>query len=160
VAAALPYKDSNGQPVFCQILTAAEVKGKQQCILCRAMVKLGSMRDHVGSHILQVHVGSDACGFCGGTSCTAVLSANEQAGQPDGCPAYVKFSSAPCKKDRAGCNNHVVECPECKLVVWSYGMAAHYSAKHLQQPQPEPAAKEGSREAKYMAGIAKRVQRP
>ena len=95
VAAALPYKDSNGQPVFCQILSAAEAKGQQQCIVCMAMVKLGSMREHVGSHILQGHVGGDACGFCGGTSCTAVLTAKEQAGPPDGCPSYAKFSSAP-----------------------------------------------------------------
>ena len=88
-----------------------------------------------------------------------VFNANEQAGQPpDGClAAYTKFSSGPCQKDRAVCNNHVVECPECKLVVWSYGMAAHYSAKHPQQPQPEPAV---SKEAKYMANLAKRAQLP
>jgi len=35
---------------------------------------------------------------------------NKQAGQPDGCPAYIKFSSGTCKKNRAVCNNHVVEC--------------------------------------------------
>ena len=64
---------------------------------------------------------------------------NKQAGQPDGCPAYIKFSSGTCKKNRAVCNNHVVECPECKRVVWSFGMAEHYSAKHPLQPQPEPA---------------------
>jgi hypothetical protein len=63
-----------------------------------------------------------------------VLNANKQAGDPaDGCPTYTKFSSGPCKNDRAVCNNHVVECLECKLVVWSYGTAAHYSAKHPQQ---------------------------
>ena len=100
-------------------------------------------------------MGGNACGFCRGTSYTAVLGANEQAGQPDGCPAYAKFSSAPCKKDRAGCDNHIVECPDCKLVVWSYGI--HYSARH---PQPEPAVKEGSKEAKYMANLAKRMQLP
>jgi len=122
---------------------------------------MGSMREHVGLHILQGHVGGGVCGFCGSTSCTpVVLNADEQAGQPDGCPAYTKFPSGPCKKDRAVCNNHVVECPECKLVVWSYGMAAHYSAKHPQQPQPKPAVKEGSKEAKYMANLAKRVQLP
>ena len=54
----------------------------------------------------------------------------------------------------------MLQCPECKLVVWLYGMAAHYSAKHPQQPQPEPAVKEGSMEAKYMANLAKRVQLP
>ena len=87
-----------------------------------------------------------------------VLNANKQAGDPaDGCPTYTKFSSGPCKNDRAVCNNHVVECPECMLVVWLYGMAAHYSAKHPQQPQPEPA---GSKEAKSMANLAKRVQLP
>jgi hypothetical protein len=36
-------------------------------------------------------------------------------------------------------------------------MAAHYSAKHPQQPQPEPAV---SKEAKYMANLAKRAQLP
>ena len=53
-----------------------------------------------------------------------------------------------------------MQCSECKLVVWLYGMAAHYAAKHPQQPQPEPIVKEGSKEAKYMAGVAKRVQLP
>jgi len=53
-----------------------------------------------------------------------------------------------------------VECPECKLVVWSDGMVAHYAAKHPQQPRPEPAVKEGSKEAKYMANLARWVQLP
>jgi len=34
-------------------------------------------------------------------------------------------------------------------------MATHYSAKHPQLPQPEPAVKEGSKEAKHMAKLAK-----
>ena len=67
--------------------------------------------------LFKWHVGGDVCGFCSGTSCTPVRDAIEQVGEPDDCPAYTKFSSGPCQKDRAVCNNHVVECPECKLVV-------------------------------------------
>jgi len=81
VAEALPYKDSLGQPVFCQLLSDAEVRGQQSCLICKALVKLDSMREHVGSHVLQEHVSSDVCGFCGGTSCTPYLTAKEQPGQ-------------------------------------------------------------------------------
>ena len=113
VAEALPYKDSLGQPVFCQLLSHAEVRGQQSCLICKALVKVDSMREHVGSHVLQEHVSSDVCGFCGGTSCTPYLTAKEQPGQPESCPSYAKFSSAPCKKDRGQCNNVPLLCPEC-----------------------------------------------
>eukprot|EP00967_Tisochrysis_lutea_P129660 scaffold223190_cov18-Tisochrysis_lutea.AAC.1 len=41
-ASALPYRDSNGQPVFCQMLSDAEVSGQQQCLLCNTNVKAGA----------------------------------------------------------------------------------------------------------------------
>jgi len=126
VAEALPYKDSLGQPVFCQLLSHAEVRGQQSCLICKALVKVDSMREHVGSHVLQEHVSSDVCGFCGGTSCTPYLTAKEQPGQPESCPSYAKFSSAPCKKDRGQCNNVPLLCPECidgrKQVAWQHTM--------------------------------------
>jgi hypothetical protein len=39
-------------------------------------------------------------------------------------------------------------------------MATHYLQKHPHQPQPGPAVKEGSKEAKHMLKLAKRVQLP
>ena len=118
------HKNSTGKPVFCQLLSDAEVKRKQQCLVCRAMMAQGHMCDHVGSHILQGHVGGDACGFCDGTSCTPVLTAIEQAGRPDGCRKFEKVSTMPCKDRANNCNNHPGECPECKLVGWTYSMHA------------------------------------
>eukprot|EP00952_Eustigmatos_sp_NYUAD-ZCMA_P006103 26350-Eustigmatos_ZCMA.PRE.1 len=44
------------------------------------------MREHVSSHVLQGHVSGEACGFCGSTSCTPSVSANEQALAPANCP--------------------------------------------------------------------------
>ena len=99
VAEALPYKDSLGQPVFCQLLSDAEVRGQQSCLICKALVKVDSMREHVGSHVLQEHVRSDVCGFCGGTSC-ALPHSKRAARSAESCPSYAKFSSAPFKKDR------------------------------------------------------------
>eukprot|EP00967_Tisochrysis_lutea_P022058 scaffold25135_cov26-Tisochrysis_lutea.AAC.1 len=52
------------------MLSAAEVSGQQQCIVCSSMVKSSGMRKHVGSHILQQRVSGDVCGFCGSTACT------------------------------------------------------------------------------------------
>lgn len=80
VAAALPYKDSKGQSVSCHVLLAAEVRGEQLCIVCKASMKVKSMHEHVGSHVLQLHVSGDACGSCGGLSCTACLQKNSQPG--------------------------------------------------------------------------------
>ena len=120
------------------------------------------MREHVGSHIQQKHVGSDACGFCGGTSCTPYLTANGQPGKPEGCPAYAKFNTKPCEKDRAQCNSHLMECPTgCKAVVWKYGLAAHFTAKHpekqLEQKQPFIIER---KEQKHMEKVAKGVHAP
>jgi len=160
VAAALPYKDSKGQPVFCHVLSAAEVRGEQLCIVCKASVKVKSMREHVGSHVLQGHVSGDACGFCGGPSCTPCLKEKSQPGQPKDCTGYVNFSTGPCKKDRPQCNNHPVKCSECQTVVWTYGMAAHYAAKHPQLPKPQPPFEKGSKEEKHMLAVAKSVHAP
>ena len=162
VASALPYKDSNGQPVFCQMLSDAEASGQQKCLVCSANVKAGSMHEHEGSHILQQHVSSDACGFCGGTSCIPYLTANGQPGKPEGCPAFVKFNTKPCVQDRAQCNNHLMECPAgCKAVVWKYGLAAHFTAKHperqLEQKQPFIIER---MEQKHMEKVAKGVHAP
>ena len=161
VATALPYKDSNGQPVFCQMLSDAEVSGQQQCLVCSAHVKASSMREHVGSHILQQHVGSDACGFCGGTACTPHLTAKNQPGPPEGCPAYKKFSSKPCEQDRSACNNHLLVCPAgCKAVVWKYSLEAHFTAKHPQQQQLEQRQPfiMGPKEQRHMQKVAKGVR--
>ena len=77
-------------------------------------------------------------------------------------PSYAKFSSAPCKKDRGQCNNVPLLCPECtdgaKQVVWKYGMAAHYAAKHPQQRVKEEQPFEmGPKEVKHMQKVAKGV---
>jgi len=161
-AAALPYRDSNGQPVFCQMLSDAEASGQQQCLVCSASVKASSMREHVGSHILQQHVGSDACGFCGSTACSPYLTANGQPGKPEGCAAYSKFSCKPCEKDRAACNNHLLECPAgCKAVVWKYSLTAHFTAKHpQQQPEQEQPFIIGPKEQRHMQKVAKSVHAP
>ena len=129
------------------------------CLVCKANVKVSLMREHVGSHILQLHVGSDVCGFCGGTSCTPFLTAKGQPGMPEGCTAFAKFSSKPCEKDRPQCNNHLLECPAgCKAVVWKYGLNAHFTAKHPHQQieQKQPYIME-RKEQEHMAKVAKGV---
>ena len=88
VAAALPYKDSSNQSVFCHVLSAAETKGEQQCIVCKASVKVKSMREHAGSDVLQGHVSGDVCGFCGSTSVAAPHVA-----APHARPAWRKTAS-------------------------------------------------------------------
>eukprot|EP00967_Tisochrysis_lutea_P114982 scaffold183781_cov12-Tisochrysis_lutea.AAC.1 len=53
-------------------------------------------------------------------------------------------------------------CPEgCKAVVWKYGMAAHFAAKHPQQhlPEQQPFVL-GPKEQKHMEKVAKNVQAP
>eukprot|EP00200_Dunaliella_tertiolecta_P014290 CAMPEP_0202391734 /NCGR_PEP_ID=MMETSP1127-20130417/91994_1 /ASSEMBLY_ACC=CAM_ASM_000462 /TAXON_ID=3047 /ORGANISM="Dunaliella tertiolecta, Strain CCMP1320" /LENGTH=54 /DNA_ID=CAMNT_0048994187 /DNA_START=1182 /DNA_END=1349 /DNA_ORIENTATION=- len=54
-----------------------------------------------------------------------------------------------------------MECPGCKAVVWKYGLAAHYSAKHPQQQQPkEQLFIIGTKEQQYMEKVAKGVHAP
>jgi len=115
---------------------------------------------HHHHHILQQHVGSDACGFCGGTACTPHLTAKNQPGLPEGCPAYKKFSSKPREQDRSACNNHLLVCPAgCKAVVWKYSLEAHFTAKHLQQQleQRQPFIM-GPKEQRHMQKVAKGVR--
>ena len=86
-------------------------------------------------------------------------------GQPGSCPSYAKFSSAPCKKVRGQCNNVPLLCPECidgrKQVVWKYGLAAHYAAKH-----PHQSVEDGQpiemvpKEVKRMQKVAMSVHAP
>jgi hypothetical protein len=121
---------------------------------------LQQQHHHHHHHILQQHVGSDACGFCGGTACTPHLTAKNQPGLPEGCPAYKKFSSKPREQDRSACNNHLLVCPAgCKAVVWKYSLEAHFTAKHLQQQleQRQPFIM-GPKEQRHMQKVAKGVR--
>jgi len=134
--------------------------GQQQCLMYSTNVRADRMREPVGSHNLQQHVGSGACGFCGGTACTPYLTANGQAGKPLGCAAYVKLSSKLCEKDRAGCNNHLMECPAgCKAVMWKYSLEAHFTAKHQQQQQQQLEQRQpfimGPKEQRHMDKVSK-----
>jgi len=60
-----------------------EVRGQQPCLICNALVKVDSMREHVGSHVLQEHVRSDVCGFVTAPF-APYISAKELPGQPEG----------------------------------------------------------------------------
>jgi hypothetical protein len=73
---------------------------------------------------------------------------------------------ADCKKDRGQCNNvPLLLCPECidgrKQVVWKYGMAAHYAAKHPHQSVEDGQPFEmGPKEVKHMQKVAMSVHAP
>ena len=72
---------------------------------------------------------------------------------------------ADCKKDRGHCNNVPLLCPECidgrKQVVWKYGMAAHYAAKHPHQSVEDGQPFEmGPKEVKHMQKVAMSVHAP
>ena len=67
------------------------------------------------------------------------------------------MSSKPCEKDRAGCNNHLMECPAgCKAVVWKYSLEAHFTAEHQQQ---QPLIM-GPKEQRHMDKVSKGVHAP
>ena len=67
----------------------------------------------------------------------------------------VKWSQAPCLKDRAQCNNTpYVECPDCKVIVWKYGMLEQQ--KHQGQIVPSYSKWEmGEKEEKKMGCLVK-----
>ena len=63
----------------------------------------------------------------------------------------------PCEKDRAGCNNHLLECSAgCKAVVWKYSLEAHFTAEHQQQ---QPLIM-GPKEQRHMDKVSKGVHAP
>jgi len=74
------------------------------------------------------------------------------------------MSSKPCEKDRAGCNNHLMECPAgCKAVVWKYSLEAHFTAEHQQQQQQLEQRQPfimGPKEQRHMDKVSKGVRAP
>jgi len=133
---------SNGDSAFVTPNDVAETTvDKWPCRVpgCKAQIVPGKMREHICAHMLKGDkIKLRACGCCGGDGCTAKLKGNQPLFecQTGYFGPVVKWSQAPCFKDRAQCNNTPVECPDCKVVVWKYGMLEHLQQKHQGQPVP------------------------
>ena len=68
----------------------------------------------------------------------------------------IKWSQAPCLKDRPQCNNTPVECPDCNVIVWKYGMLEHWQQMHQGQLVPSYSNWEkGEKEEKKMECVVK-----
>jgi hypothetical protein len=57
------------------MLEQTSTSDKIKCCICKQLLVLCKMREHVGAHILAGHVPAKEhpCGFCGGTGCSAKL---------------------------------------------------------------------------------------
>ena len=105
------------------------------------------LRHHIAKHILifkDIKMHANLCGFCGRIGCSIGLQATSGKGKntiygPDfsGCKYGTDFSLGCSSSATSPSTNRPVECPHCKLVLWSYNLQCHYSDRHHTSIAPE-----------------------
>ena len=93
------------------------------------------MRQHVGLHLIMNELNQcvNACGYCDLSDCSVVIKKssgqvkNANRASHSNCGCYVKFSlgDAVNSSKNTPCTNRPIECPQCKLVIWSYNLKKH-----------------------------------
>jgi len=120
---------------------------KYKCKLCPKDFKPDRMRQHIGLHLILNDFNHDlnTCGFCGTNECSIEIKKSSGKGKNankapfSNCRYYVKFSlgAAATSTKHTPCTNRPIECPSCKLVVWSYNLKTHYESKHINLELPD-----------------------
>jgi hypothetical protein len=91
---------------------------------------------------------ANLCGFCGRIGCNIALKATSGKGKqttygPDSSCIYEASFSLGCSSStHSPSTNRPIECPHCKLVLWSYNLQCHYSEKHQTSIAPDIDAQE------------------
>ena len=94
----------------------------------------------LGLHLIMNELNQcvNACGYCGLSDCSVVIKISSGQGKNanraphSNCGYYVKFSlgaDVNSSKNTPG-TNRPIECPQCKLVIWSYNLKKHFDLKH------------------------------
>jgi hypothetical protein len=109
------------------------------------------LRHHIAKHILiykDIKMHANLCGFCGRIGCNIALKATSGKGKqttygPDSSCIYEASFSLGCSSStHSPSTNRPIECPHCKLVLWSYNLQCHYSEKHQTSIAPDIDAQE------------------
>ena len=104
------------------------------------------LRHHIAKHLLiykNINPHANLCGFCGFIGCSIGLESTSGKGKNtnfgvdiSGCKYGVKFSIGCATSANAPSSNKPIECPHCKLVVWSYNLEYHYRDHHTTAVAP------------------------
>ena len=139
----LPYHDHSNNATFCVenipecLIPWQKLVSKEKilCFLCGKVMKLPSMRNHVGSHILHAlhnhvdpigchlrSVGENTCGFCGQDNCFTQLKLKKYGGFPVASNCLYHYSGMQYKKAAEfsktnPCTNVPIHCPLCPPAV-------------------------------------------
>jgi hypothetical protein len=104
------------------------------------------LRHHIAKHILiykDIKMHANLCGFCGRIGCNIALIATSGKGKhttygPDSSCLYEASFSLGCSSSiHSPSTNRPIECPHCKLVLWSYNLQCHYSERHQTSIAPD-----------------------
>ena len=110
-----------------------------KCKICSQKCKLNRMRQHIGRHLILngSNHNLNTCGYCGGTDCSIEIKSSGRGKSANktpfsNCSYFVKFSlgRAATLSNYSPCSNRPIECPSCKLIVWSYNLKIHYDFEH------------------------------
>ena len=115
------------------------------CKICRKKLKLLSMREHVGRHILNNSLGRDQtvdiCGFCG-MDCKSTLVKTSTSGTStffriqSACPYIYVTKNHKNRSVRNKCTNTVLRCSFCEAELWKYNMKLHFHMNHSEIALP------------------------
>ncbi|KAK6969598.1 hypothetical protein R3P38DRAFT_2587544 [Favolaschia claudopus] len=120
-------------PLHVRLTPKLDAAESIECKLCHASVKLNTMRNHVGRHILyslrgkhdsklMPDVGAEPCGWCGlGGQCHTQLTHSTKKNSTTAqitstCPyhyAKMKYKSAQVSSEASPCTNVPLQCPLC-----------------------------------------------
>ena len=104
------------------------------------------LRHHIAKHILvykDIKLHANLCGYCGRIGCSIGLKVtsgkgkNSNYGPDSGCLYRKSFSLGCGSSKNSPSTNRPIECPHCKIVVWSYNLVCHYSDHHSTSVAPE-----------------------
>ena len=115
-----------------------------RCKTCNKTCTQTDMRAHVGQHILNNHITSDSCGWCG-LKCYSFL---EETGQKkrgmkyykpkSKCPYFWPLGRKPLESTtQRPCTNYVEHCTVCGECVWKYAMIKHFEERHENHEAPQ-----------------------
>ncbi|KAF9784546.1 hypothetical protein BJ322DRAFT_1195332 [Thelephora terrestris] len=153
----LPYRSSDDDEHFFldNLVTVPHAGIIQQntkitCLLCCKNYVLGSMRRHIGQHILRhicgevernpIELGVEPCGFCGAEGCATKLdrTRNNHVKIISDCRyAFTSFNYEQVKNSTKSspCMNVPISCPFCLPLqddhfIWKYNAVVHMATQH------------------------------
>ncbi|KDR69600.1 hypothetical protein GALMADRAFT_77244 [Galerina marginata CBS 339.88] len=152
----LPYKSSAGIPQLYVTnlpiqLTKLKAKDEIPCRICKKIVHLNEMRNHVGQHILRSlrtrefelpQIGLNPCGWCGLEGCkTQLIRTAKKTTISSNCAYHYRkmvYSRANTCSTASPCTNVPINCPICPKgrdqqapTFWKYNLIHHMTEHHL-----------------------------